>query len=221
MRKVVAGAFMSLDGVMQAPGGPSEDPTGGFAYGGWVAPHWDDTIGVFMDAMFAQPYDLLLGRKTYEIFAAHWPYMPQDDPLAASFNKVNKYVATASDQEFSWVNTVPLRGDAAGQIAQLKTEDGPTLLTQGSTVLLQTLLAHQLVDELWLLVFPVLLGRGKRLFGNGTKPEALRLTRSQTSNTGVIMSVYERAGAVPTGSFQLTEPSPAEAVRQERMAREG
>jgi dihydrofolate reductase len=174
-----------------------------------------------MDAMFAQPYDLLLGRKTYEIFAAHWPYMPQDDPLAASFNKVNKYVATASDQEFSWVNTVPLRGDAAGQIAQLKTEDGPTLLTQGSTVLLQTLLAHQLVDELWLLVFPVLLGRGKRLFGNGTKPEALRLTRSQTSNTGVIMSVYERAGAVPTGSFQLTEPSPAEAVRQERMAREG
>jgi dihydrofolate reductase len=221
MRKVVAGAFMSLDGVMQAPGGPSEDPTGGFAYGGWVAPHWDDAIGVFMDAMFAQPYDLLLGRKTYEIFAAHWPYMPQDDPLAASFNKVNKYVATASDQEFSWVNTVPLRGDAAGQIAQLKTEDGPTLLTQGSTVLLQTLLAHQLVDELWLLVFPVLLGRGKRLFGNGTKPEALRLTRSQTSNTGVIMSVYERAGAVPTGSFQLTEPSPAEAVRQERMAREG
>ncbi|MDB5623017.1 MAG: bifunctional deaminase-reductase domain protein [Devosia sp.] len=221
MRKVVAGAFMSLDGVMQAPGGPSEDPTGGFAYGGWVAPHWDDAIGVFMDAMFAQPYDLLLGRKTYEIFAAHWPYMPQDDPLAASFNKVNKYVATASDQEFSWVNTVPLRGDAAGQIAQLKTEDGPTLLTQGSTVLLQTLLAHQLVDELWLLVFPVLLGRGKRLFGNGTKPEPLRLTRSQTSNTGVIMSVYERAGAVPTGSFQLTEPSPAEAVRQERMAREG
>ncbi|WP_172123147.1 MULTISPECIES: dihydrofolate reductase family protein [unclassified Devosia] len=221
MRKLIVGAFASLDGVMQAPGGPSEDPTGGFQYGGWGVPYFDEAVGQFMDAGFAEPYDLLLGRKTYEIFAAHWPHMPADDPIATAFNKVTKYVATRSDQEFGWINTTPLRGEVVEPLRRLKAEDGPHLLTQGSTVLVQTLLAHDLVDQLRLLSFPVLLGPGKRLFGHGTKPRALKLVSNSVSASGVSMSVYERAGEVSTGSFALAEPTAAEQARQERMAREG
>jgi dihydrofolate reductase len=221
MRKLIVGAFASLDGVMQAPGGPSEDPTGGFQHGGWGVPYFDDAVGQFMDAEFAQPFDLLLGRKTYEIFAAHWPHMPADDPIASAFNKVTKYVATESDDEFGWVNTTPLRGNVVEALRRLKAEEGPSLLTQGSTMLLQTLWAHDLVDELRLLTFPLLLGPGKRLFGHGTKPRGLRLVSNSVSGTGVSMSIYERAGAVETGSFALAEPTAAEQARQERMAREG
>lgn len=220
MRKLVTAAFVSLDGVMQAPGGPSEDPTGGFAYGGWTFPHFDDVGGHFIGELFSGPFDLLLGRKTYEIFAAHWPFI-QNDPIATAFNAVTKYVATRSDQEFAWANTVALRGDAAAEVARLKQGEGPTLLTQGSSELLQTLLAHELIDELRVLTFPVLLGPGKRLFGSGTKAHGLKLTRSQFTTTGVVMSVYEPAGEVRTGSFALLEPSAAEVARQERMKREG
>jgi dihydrofolate reductase len=221
MRKLIAAAFVSLDGVMQAPGGPPEDPSGGFAHGGWTVPYWDEPMGRFMDEMFSGPFDLLLGRRTYEIFAAHWPFVGGGDPIAERFNAVTKYVATSSAQPLAWQNSVALRGDVAAAIGRLKQEDGPTLLTQGSSVLLQTLLAHDLIDEFRLLVFPVLLGSGKRLFGGGAKPGALTLTATSVSTSGVTMSVYERAGAITIGSFELEHPSEAELARRERMKREG
>jgi len=221
MRRIAAAAFVSLDGVMQAPGGPTEDPTGGFAHGGWTVHYWDEAMGAFMGGMFCSPFDLLLGRKTYEIFAAHWPFAEAGDPVAASFNAVTKYVATTSTAPLTWANSVALGGDVAAQIARLKQEDGPDLLTQGSSVLLQTLLAHDLIDELRLLVFPLILGPGKRLFGQGAKPAALKLTSTATSTTGVAMSVYHRAGAISTGSFAQAHPSDAEIARRARMAREG
>jgi dihydrofolate reductase len=221
MRKVVAAAFVSLDGVMQAPGGPPEDPTGGFTHGGWTVNYWDAPMGQFMGKTFSKPFDLLLGRKTYEIFAAHWPFVEGDDPIASTFNAVTKYVATSSTEPLTWRNSVALRGDVAAEITRLKQADGPDLLTQGSSVLLQTLLAHDLIDEFRLLVFPLVLGPGKRLFGQGTKPGALKLAETTVSTTGVTMSVYDRAGAVSTGSFQLPHPSEAEIARRERMKREG
>jgi dihydrofolate reductase len=221
MRKLIAAAFVSLDGVMQAPGGPPEDPSGGFAHGGWTVPYWDEPMGRFMDEMFSGPFDLLLGRRTYEIFAAHWPFVGNGDPIAERFNAVTKYVATSSAQPLAWQNSVALRGDVAAAIGRLKQEDGPTLLTQGSSVLLQTLLAHDLIDEFRLLVFPVILGSGKRLFGGRAKPGALTLTATSVSTSGVTMSVYERAGAITIGSFELEHPSEAELARRERMKREG
>jgi len=221
MRKVIAAAFVSLDGVMQGPGGPTEDPTGGFALGGWTVNYWDEPMGQFMGQMFEAPFDLLLGRKTYEIFAAHWPFVGADDPIGQSFNKVTKYVATSSTEPLTWVNSVALRGDVAAEIGRLKQGEGPDLLTQGSSVLLQTLLANDLIDEFRLLTFPVVLGKGKRLFGQTSAPGALKLVASQVSTSGVIMSVYHRAGAISTGSFQLAEPTAAENARQERMKREG
>ena len=221
MRKLVAAAFVSLDGVMQAPGGPPEDPSGGFTHGGWTVTYWDEPMGQFMDQMFSTPFDLLLGRKTYEIFAAHWPYIEGGDPIAERFNAVTKYVATSSRAPLAWQNSVALQGDVAGAIGRLKQEDGPNLLTQGSSVLLQTLLAHDLIDEFRLLVFPLILGPGKRLFGAGAKPGALKLTATSMSTTGVTMSVYERAGAISIGSFELEHPSEAEMARRERMKREG
>jgi dihydrofolate reductase len=221
MRKVIAAAFVSLDGVMQAPGGPPEDPTGGFTHGGWTVNYWDEPMGQFMGEMFSSPFDLLLGRKTYEIFAAHWPFVEGSDPIAQSFNAVTKYVAASSTEPLTWTNSVALRGDVAAEIASLKQQDGPNLLTQGSSVLLQTLLAHDLIDEIRLLTFPLVLGPGKRLFGQGTKPGALKLTETKVSTTGVTMSVYQRAGAISTGSFELAHPSEAEIARRARMKREG
>jgi len=221
MRKVVAAAFVSLDGVMQAPGGPPEDPTGGFTHGGWTVKYWDEPMGQFMGETCSSPCDLLLGRKTYEIFAAHWPYVDGGDPIAETFNSVTKYVATSSKEPLAWVNSVALHGDVAAEIAQLKQGSGPNLLVQGSSVLLQTLLAHDLVDQFRLLTFPLVLGPGKRLFGQGAKPGALTLAKTAVSTTGVIMSVYDRAGAISTGSFELEHPSEAEIARQERVKREG
>lgn len=221
MRKVVAAAFVSLDGVMQGPGTPQEDPTGGFAHGGWTVNYWDQPMGQFSGETFSKPFDLLLGRKTYEIFAAHWPFADASDPTSTLFNAVTKYVATSSTEPLTWMNSVALRGDIPAEIARLKQQDGPALLTQGSTALLQTLLAHDLVDEFRLLTFPLVLGRGKRLFGPGTTSGALKLTATSVSTTGVVMSVYERAGAIRTGSFALANPSEAELARRARMKREG
>jgi len=221
MRKLVAAAFVSLDGVMQAPGAPQEDPTGGFTLGGWTVNYWDEPMGQFMGGIFTDPFELLLGRKTYEIFAAHWPFVEKDDPIGQVFNAVTKYVATSSTEPLDWENSIALRGDVAAEIARLKQEDGPALLTQGSSGLLQTLLAHDLIDEFRLQTFPLVLGPGKRLFGQGAKPEALKLTANSVSTTGVIMSVYERAGAIKTGTFELAQPSEAEIARRERMKREG
>jgi dihydrofolate reductase len=219
MRKLIVGTFVSLDGVMQAPGGPEEDPSGGFAFGGWTFPHWDEAMGERMDDLFTAPYDLLLGRKTYEIFAAHWPYM-EGDPLADAFNAATKFVVTSSPEPLAWHNSVAIRGDVPAEIRRLKQEDGPTLIVQGSSVLIQTLLAHALIDELRLLVFPVLLGRGKKLFGEGTVPGALKLTDSALSTTGVIMSRYLPAGEVETGSFAQQQPSGAELARREKWRSE-
>lgn len=221
MRKVIAAAFVSLDGVMQAPGGPEEDPTGDFRFGGWVAPYWDDALSQSMSSLFDHPFDLLLGRKTYDIFAAHWPYAEDtaDREVAEAFNKATKYVATSGRGPLNWGPSVALH-DAAADVARLKGEDGPDLLIQGSSVLIQTLLAADLIDNIRVLIFPVLLGKGKRLFGEGTRPGALKLENSTFSQSGVTINVYRRCGEVPTGDFTFEEPTEEELARREKMARE-
>lgn len=219
MRKVIAATFLSLDGVMQAPGAPEEDTAGGFKFGGWVFPHWDEAVGESMDAIFTAPFDLLLGRKTYEIFAAYWPYVA-DGLIAERFNAVTKYVATRTDRPLTWKNSQVLR-DAATEVARLKQQDGPVLLLQGSSELIQTLLAADLIDELRLLVFPVVLGSGKKLFANGARPVGWKLVEAKASTSGVVMSTYVRAGEVTTGSFAQEEPSEAEIERRARVAAEG
>ena len=219
MRKIVGGVFQSLDGVMQAPGGPSEDWTQGFTLGGWSATLWDEQMGGAMEGIFAAPFDLLLGRKTYEIFAAHWPYVGPDDPIGAAFDKAQKYVLTRGDETLDWVNSHRLASIA--EVATLKQSDGPDLLIQGSSTLYPQLLAAGLVDKLFLMTFPVVLGQGKRLFGSGTPSGAWKMLDHQVSTTGVVIASYEPAGAVPIGTFQLDEPSEAEQRRQERMKREG
>ena len=216
MRKVIAAFFTSLDGVIQAPGGPGEDPTGGFQYGGWSFGHWDGVMEEYMGEGFGKPFDLLLGRRTYDIFAAHWPFT--DDEPAGLFNSITKYVATSSAEPLAWQDSVKLEGDVAAAVARLKEGDGPDLLTQGSSVLVQSLLAAGLVDELSLMTFPVLLGRGKRWFGDGAQAGEWTLTDSRTASTGVIMSRYRPKGPVSTGSFAHSEPSPVEQARQAQIA---
>ena len=216
MRKVVASAFVSLDGVMQAPGGPEEDPTGGFAHGGWVAGLWHDELGEVLDRVFSRSYDLLLGRKTYEIFAAHWPHIGDDDPIARQFNTCRKFVATSSTERLSWANSTALH-DAAAEVRKLKETEGPDLLVQGSSVLVQTLLAHELLDEVTLLVFPLTLGNGKKFFGSGTRPGSLSVASSTVTPAGVLAATYRPAGAVKTASFALETPTDAEVARREGM----
>jgi dihydrofolate reductase len=222
VRKVIAMTMVSLDGVMQAPGGPEEDPTGGFKLGGWVFNYWDrdEPLQQAMGAVFEKEFDLLLGRKTYEIFAAYWPYVGSDAehaPIARAFNAATKYVATNSLKELGWQKSVILRGNVAAEVLKLKQQSGPDLLIQGSSVLIQTLLANDLIDEFKLLIFPLLLGPGKRLFGEGAKPAALTLVDSRTSTTGVTINTYHPAGAVNPGSFALAEPTAAEIARRKKM----
>ena len=211
MRKLVTAAFVSLDGIMQAPGGPEEDPSGGFSYGGWITPYSDPAFPRGTAENFGRPFDLVLGRKTYDIWAPFWPHVdvdPGSSPVAAavaeiadSFNKATKYVASRSQPELAWQNSQWLGGDAVAGVRELKRGDGPDLLTQGSGDLVQSLLAADLIDELRLLIHPLTLGTGKRLFDKGTQAAAFRLTRSVTSSSGVIIATYERAGDVRTGSF--------------------
>jgi dihydrofolate reductase len=219
MRRIVVATFTSLDGVMQAPGGPEEDPTGGFTFGGWTAPYFDEALGASIGEILNRPIDLLLGRKTYDIFAAHWPYTtdPGDQPIAEMFNRVTKYVASRSKPKLAWNNSRLLGPDVVASLRKLTDENGPDLLVQGSSDLLQTLWRASLVDELTLLVFPVVLGKGKRLFGDGATPSGLRLIKSQAYPTGVIVASYKPAGAVKTGSFQLAEPTEAELERRRRL----
>ena len=217
MRKLVAPAFVSLDGVMQAPGGPDEDPSGGFRHGGWITPFSDPVLGRGTAESFGRPYDLLLGRRTYDIFAAYWPHMevdPASSPFAAAvadiadtFDRATKYVASRSRPTLAWRNSEWLGEDAVAAVRALKQGDGPDLMTQGSSDFLQSLLAADLVDELRLLIYPVTLGGGKRLFGGGVQPAAFRLTHSVVSPSGVVVATYERAGAVRTGSFALDTPT--------------
>ncbi len=217
MRKIIASAFVSLDGVMQAPGGPQEDPTGGFKYGGWTFNYWDDAMGAVMGELFDRPYDLLLGRKTYDIFAAFWPYA-KGDPIGEAFDKATKYVATRQpDRELHWQNSQTLGKDVVATLRDLKASEGPVLLVQGSSDLMQTLLRHELLDEIRVLVFPVLLGKGKKLFGDGAQPMGLRVTASQVSSTGVVMATYEPAGDIVPGDFGSGEPSAAELERRKNL----
>jgi dihydrofolate reductase len=218
MRKILVASFTSLDGVMQAPGGPREDPTGGFAFGGWTAPYFDQALGAAMGDICGRPFDLLLGRKTYDIFAAHWSYVTDPkDPIAGLFNRVTKYVASRSAPKLAWQNSRLLGEDVVASLKTLKGEDGPDLLVQGSSELLQTLWQNSLVDELSLLIFPVLLGKGKRVFGAGAAPAGLKLIKAQTYPTGVIVANYRPDGAVKTGDFQLAEPSKAELERRRNL----
>lgn len=212
MRKIIAATFVSLDGVMQAPGGPEEDPVGGFEFGGWTFHYFDEVAGVAMDELFSKPFALLLGRRTYDIFAAYWPY--QKDQIGDLFNPATKYVATHRPDSLTWQNTRSLGPDIVASLKQLKQEDGPDLLIQGSGNLIQTLLANGLIDEIRLMIFPLILGKGKRLFGDSAMPAAFKLTRSQTSTTGVIMTTYERAGEIQVGSFATQAPSDAELERR-------
>ena len=225
MRRVIVGAMVSMDGVMQAPGGPEEDPTGGFKLGGWVAPlgDGDPVFGEELGKLFGQPFDLLLGRRTYDIFAAYWPYAeggPYDD-IARPFNRVTKYVATRRGADLTWKGSVALR-DGAKDVAKLKQEDGPALVTQGSAQLVHALLAAGLVDELRMFTFPVLLGKGKRLFDENGQPSAFKLTHSAVSPNGLIAATYMRAGEVKTATVGgAYEPSAAELARREKLRREG
>jgi dihydrofolate reductase len=198
MRKIIVLSFMSLDGVMQAPGGPDEDRAGGFAYGGWTVPYFDDVLGQVMAEQMGRPFDLLLGRKTYEIFAAYWPHHKAEWPGS---DKATKYVATRTLEKTNWDPTVLIKGDVASEIRKLKDEDRPDLQVHGSGDLIQTLLKQDLVDELWLKTFPVTLGPGKRLFAAGAVPAGFKLLESRISPAGVIIANYGRAGAVKTGSF--------------------
>lgn len=218
MRKLTGAVFVSLDGVMQAPGGPDEDPSGGFRFGGWTAPFWNENMGPFEHIIEAD-YDLLLGKRTYDIFAAYWPYN-QDNPIGARFQRINKYVLTHTDQPLEWENSHRLSGDAADAVAELKRSEGRDLLIQGSSTLYVPLLAAGLVDRLVLMTFPVLLGEGKRIFDGTEKPGALKLVDHFISSTGVVTTIYEPGGDVPTGSFVTKEPSEAELRRRENWARE-
>ena len=201
MRKLTGAVFLSLDGVMQAPGGPEEDPSGGFRFGGWTQPFWDESIyGPFSKVIDAE-YDLLLAKRTYDIFAAYWPYN-QDNPIGAKFQRINKYVLTHSDEPLTWENSHKLSGDTAAAVAELKKSDGRDLLIQGSSTLYVPLLAAGLIDRLVLMTFPVLLGQGKRIFDGSEKPGALKLVDHFVSSKGVVFTAYEPAGEVPTGTFR-------------------
>jgi dihydrofolate reductase len=202
MRKLIVSTFLTLDGVMQAPGGPEEDDSGGFALGGWSVHYWDDQMRQVMTEAMSTPFDLVLGRRTYEIFAAYWPHAPEEAG-ANPLNDATKYVASRSRPTLEWEKSVLIEGDAAEGIAELRKEDGSELQVHGSGNLIQTLMGHNLVDQYRLWVFPLVIGSGKRLFSDGTIPSGLKLVDSKVSTTGVVIGTYEPAGEIVTGSFAL------------------
>jgi len=198
--------FLSLDGVMQAPGAPNEDTSGNFRHGGWLVPYADADMGRIIDDVFAESDAFLLGRKTYDIFAAHWPRVTDpNDPIATALNRLPKYVLSRTLDKVEWNNSTLIRGDVPKQVAELKRRHQREILIQGSGELLQTLLANDLVDEYRLLLFPVVLGSGKRLFGSGTVPSALTLVDTRATSTGVVASTYRPAGKPSYGSFALDQ----------------
>ena len=223
MRKIIVGAMVSMDGVMQAPGGPTEDPTKGFKFGGWQMPYFDQVFGEELDRVFRN-FDLLLGRKTYEIFAGYWPYYDDGEShggIAKQFNEIKKYVVSRSGElDTSWQGSVLLRDIA--NVKRLKQEDGPNLVTQGSTELVHALLANDLVDAMSIFTMPVVLGGGKKLFADGSVPHSFKLTGSRVSSTGVLIGHYERDGEIKIVDGALGQsPSKREIARRERMKREG
>lgn len=219
MRKLIGAAFVSLDGVMQAPGGPEEDPTGGFPHGGWLAPIFDEGLGNQVDTLFGQPFDLLLGRRTYEIFAAYWPFVAADDPIGATFRDIRKYVLSRDGVDLSWQGSERLAD--LDDLARVKQGDGPNLVIQGSASLYPQLLARGLIDKLVVMVAPVLLGTGKRLFGDGTPAGKWRLIEHRVTVNGFAMGTYEPAGALETGSFAEDNPSELELARRQKWRTEG
>jgi len=222
MRKIIVGAQVSMDGVMQAPGGPWEDPTKGFRFGGWVMPYFDQTFGEEIDRVFKEKFDLLLGRKTYEIFAGYWPYYDENAAhgrIAKLFKNIKKYtVSRSGDVDTSWQGSVRLRDVA--DVKRLKQEDGPNLVTQGSTELVHALLANDLVDAMSLFTVPVVLGGGKKLFADGSAPHSFTLTSSRISSTGILIAHYERDGEIKIGDTAVDSPSEREIARRQRMKRE-
>jgi dihydrofolate reductase len=214
MRNLIVNTFLSLDGVMQAPGGPDEDPTGGFTLGGWAVPYFDEEMLERIST--SGDYELLLGRGTYEIFAAHWPY--DEGPIADHLNRTRKHVASTTRDELEWSNSTLIAGDLAAYVTDLKRQDGPEIQVHGSPGLIQTLLRSDLIDELRLWIFPVVLGGGKRLFGEGAIPAGLQLADSAVSKTGVTINVYRRAGAIEPGLMGFEEPTEREVERRRRLA---
>lgn len=220
MRKLIASTFASLDGIMQAPGGPEEDPTGGFALGGWMVGYDDDSTDISAAGFDGKNRELVLGRRTYQIFEAYWPYQPDDHPIARTFNAARKHVASRTLTTLHWNNSTLLRGDVVSAIIALKAQPGPDLQMIGSGNLIQTLQAASLIDEYHVWTFPVVLGRGKRLFSEAARPSALRLVRAQVSTTGVVMSTYVPGGDIQPGTFASAEPSEKELARRRKMADE-
>lgn len=218
MRKLTGAVFMSLDGIMQAPGGPEEDPTGSFALGGWSFDFWDASMEQPFGRIIDADYDLLLGKRTYDIFAGFWPYN-QDNPVGARFQRIDKYVLTSSHEPLRWENSHRISGDTAEAVALLKQSEGRDLLIQGSSTIYPPLLSAGLIDSLLLITFPVLLGRGKSIFDGAHKAARMKLTDHFVSDSGVIFATYEPAGEVPTGSFAATQPSEEELERREKMRR--
>ncbi len=215
MRKLTGAVFQSLDGVMQAPGGPEEDPTGDFELGGWSFHFWDGSMEQPFGKVIGAEYDLLLGRRTYDIFAAYWPYN-RDNPIGDKFQRIDKYVLTRSDDPLEWENSFRLCGNTAEEVAALKRSEGRDLLIQGSSTLYPPLLSAGLIDRLLVMTFPVVLGRGKSIFDESQKPTRLRLVEHFVSDSGVVFATYEPAGDVPEGSF-VGEPSEAELQRREKI----
>jgi len=205
MRKLIVLSFITLDGVMQAPGAPEEDTSGDFKFGDWSVGYFDDMVGNAMDEQMGHPFDLLLGRRTYDIFAGFWP--KETDETARAINSAKKYVASHRPVSLDWKTTIPIHGDMVEEIKKIKAEDGPELQVHGSGNLIQTLLKHDLVDELWLKTFPVVLGTGKRLFADGAMPTGWQLIKSQVSPSGVVVASYTRAGEVKVGSFAQPDAS--------------
>lgn len=223
MRKIIVGAQVSIDGVMQAPGGPTEDPTKGFKLGGWAMPYFAQEFGEEIDRLFSEKFDLLLGRKTYEIFAAYWPYYDENaeaGDIARLFKPIKKYVVSGSGEvDTGWEGSVLLRNVEA--VRRLKQDDGANLVTQGSTVLVHSLLAADLVDEIWIYTIPVVLGGGKKLFADGAAPHAWALVNSRVAKNGLVVTQYGRDGAIRTADTAMDKPSAREIARQERMKQEG
>jgi dihydrofolate reductase len=223
MRKIIVGAQISIDGVMQAPGGPSEDPTKGFKFGGWSMPYFDQVFGEEIDRLFNEKFDLLLGRKTYEIFAGYWPHQDENAPhggIAKKFNAIKKYAVSRSGEvDTSWQGSVLLRDIA--DVKRLREEDGPNLVIQGSTELVHTLLANDLVDAISIYTVPIVLGSGKKLFADGSAPHAYKLISSRVSPNGLMVAHYKRGGEIKIDDAALGSPSEREKARQKRMKREG
>jgi dihydrofolate reductase len=218
MRKLIVSSFVTLDGVIQAPGGPEEDTSGGFEHGGWTVTYWDDVIEGHIGASMGVEKEYLFGRGTYEIMAAHWPFAGDDDPFAAMINQARKHVVSTTLTDPTWQHTEVISGDVPAAIRALKASDGPQLEVLGSPGLIQMLLAHDLVDEFGLMVYPVVVGSGKRLFGDGTVAGALELADSKITPSGVIIATYRRAGDLQTGSFAFEEPTADEVARRDRVA---